>query len=57
MKTYEVNFNDFGTVYVFAESYKEAEAKFLASGDGGSEVTIRSIVFLGKGIIKLTRKQ
>ena len=51
MKCYKVEFNDFGTVYVFAESYKEAEEKFIKSGDGGENPTIKTISLLGKGII------
>lgn len=51
MKTYKVEFNDFGVVYIFAYDYKEAEATFLASGDGGQTPTIKSITLLGKGII------
>lgn len=52
MKTYKVEFNDFGIVYIFANDYKEAEEKFLACGDGGETPTIKSISYLGKGIIK-----
>ena len=50
MKIFKVNFNDFGTVYVFAENFKEVEDKFLKSGESGSDPTIKSIVYLGKGI-------
>ncbi len=46
--TFKIKFNDFGSVYVIAEDYKDAERKFLDSGYGGEKPNIKSIVAMNE---------
>ena len=45
-RTYLVEFNDFGRVYVVARSFSEAEKLFLESkiGGEGEYLTVKSII-------------
>lgn len=46
MKLYEIKFNDYGIAHCVASSFAKAEKMFLASGYGGSEARIKSIIEL-----------
>ena len=43
MKTYKIEFNNFGVCYIIAESFKECERLFFQSGYGGKDVVVKSI--------------
>ena len=52
MKTYKVEFNDVGIVYVFARDFNEVVTKFWKHyASNYSEFTIKSITLLGEGIV------
>ena len=52
MKTYKIEFNDYGVVYVFAEDFKLAEDKFWRKYGGNSpSFTIKSITLIGEGLV------
>lgn len=51
MKVYQVEYNDVGQVCVAAESYSEAEKKFLNSWEGGDDVNIKKIILINNELI------
>lgn len=46
--TYRVTFNSFGSCFVIAKNFAEAEKCFLESGYGGKDVFIKSIAVEGE---------
>ena len=51
MKTYKIEFNDWGVAYLLAEDFAQAFHKFSAIKKGGEEVIIKVITYVCEGII------